>query len=323
MFQTINLIKDFNVVNGFLNLTITSSFYILFLDKVKNDLKYVNPDKNSPLYLVEYSSPNTNKPLHLGHVRNILLGYSMSKILQASGKRVNKTQIINDRGIHICKSIVAWLKFGENKSPDDLNEKGDFFVGKYYVLFDNKEYNIQVNTLLEDGQTEEYAKANAPIFMEAQDLLIKWEANDKEVRELWNKMNDWVYNGFEDTYKMLGVDFDSYYYESDTYLLGKKVVDIGLEKGVFYKKEDSSVWIDLSAEGLDEKIILRSDGTSVYMTQDLGTAYQRFLDHSKIDGMVYTVGNEQDYHFKVLFLILKKLVVKLGRKFISFKLWYG
>ena len=317
-----DLIKDFNVVNGFLNLTITSSFYILFLDKVKNDLKYghTEPKDDANLIMVEYSSPNTNKPLHLGHIRNNLLGYSISQILKANGNKIIKTQIINDRGIHICKSMVAWKLFGENKSPLDAGIKGDHFVGKFYVLF-NKEYNIQVKTLVEEGQTEEYAKANASIFMEAQDLLIKWEANDKEVRELWNKMNNWVYNGFEDTYKMLGVDFDSYYYESDTYLLGKKLIKEGVSKGVFYSKKDGSVWVDLKSDGLDEKLLLRSDGTSVYMTQDLGTAYQRFLDHSKIDGMVYTVGNEQDYHFKVLFLILKKLGYNWSKNL--FHLSYG
>ena len=317
-----DLIKDFNVVNGFLNLTITSSFYILFLDKVKNDLKYghTEPKDDANLIMVEYSSPNTNKPLHLGHIRNNLLGYSISQILKANGNKIIKTQIINDRGIHICKSMVAWKLFGENKSPLDAGIKGDHFVGKFYVLF-NKEYNIQVKTLVEEGQTEEYAKANASIFMEAQDLLIKWEANDKEVRELWNKMNNWVYNGFEDTYKMLGVDFDSYYYESDTYLLGKKLIKEGISKGVFYSKTDGSVWVDLKSDGLDEKLLLRSDGTSVYMTQDLGTAYQRFLDHSKIDGMVYTVGNEQDYHFKVLFLILKKLGYNWSKNL--FHLSYG
>ena len=303
-----DIIKAFNVVNGFLNLTITPSFYILFLDKVKNDLKYghLEPKNNADVIMVEYSSPNTNKPLHLGHIRNNLLGYSVSQILKANGKKIIKTQIINDRGIHICKSMVAWKLFGENKTPSDSGVKGDHFVGKFYILFNN-EYTTQVKSLIEDGQTEEYAKSNAPIFTEAQDLLRKWEANDKEVRELWKKMNEWVYGGFEYTYKMLGVDFDSYYYESETYLLGKKLINDGISKGVFYSKKDGSVWVDLKSDGLDEKLLLRSDGTSVYMTQDLGTAYQRFLDHSKINGMVYTVGNEQDYHFKVLFLILKKL----------------
>ena len=303
-----DIIKAFNVVNGFLNLTITPSFYILFLDKVKNDLKYghLEPENNADVIMVEYSSPNTNKPLHLGHIRNNLLGYSVSQILKANGKKIIKTQIINDRGIHICKSMVAWKLFGENKTPSDSGVKGDHFVGKFYILFNN-EYTAQVKSLIEDGQTEEYAKSNAPIFTEAQDLLRKWEANDKEVRELWKKMNEWVYGGFEYTYKMLGVDFDSYYYESETYLLGKKLINDGISKGVFYSKKDGSVWVDLKSDGLDEKLLLRSDGTSVYMTQDLGTAYQRFLDHSKINGMVYTVGNEQDYHFKVLFLILKKL----------------
>ena len=303
-----DIIKAFNVVNGFLNLTITPSFYILFLDKVKNDLKYghLEPENNADVIMVEYSSPNTNKPLHLGHIRNNLLGYSVSQILKANGKKIIKTQIINDRGIHICKSMVAWKLFGENKTPSDSGVKGDHFVGKFYILFNN-EYTTQVKSLIEDGQTEEYAKSNAPIYTEAQDLLRKWEANDKEVRELWKKMNEWVYGGFEYTYKTLGVDFDSYYYESETYLLGKKLINDGISKGVFYSKKDGSVWVDLKSDGLDEKLLLRSDGTSVYMTQDLGTAYQRFLDHSKINGMVYTVGNEQDYHFKVLFLILKKL----------------
>ena len=256
--------------------------------------------------MVEYSSPNTNKPLHLGHIRNNLLGYSVSQILKANGKKVIKTQIINDRGIHICKSMIAWKLFGESKTPSDQGVKGDHFVGKFYILY-NTEYNIQVKKLIKEGYSEEYAKANAPIFLESQELLRKWEANHDEVKKLWKKMNYWVYEGFEITYKALGVDFDSYYYESNTYLLGKKLVEEGVSKGVFFSKKDGSVWVDLKSEGLDEKLLLRSDGTSVYMTQDLGTAYQRFLDYSKINGVVYTVGNEQDYHFKVLFLILKKL----------------
>jgi len=304
----LDLIEDFNIVKGFLNLTITSSFYISFLNKVKNDLKYghIEPKNDANLIMVEYSSPNTNKPLHLGHIRNNLLGYSVSQILKANGNKIVKTQIINDRGIHICKSMIAWKLFGENKTPSDYNLKGDQFVGKFYVLF-NQEFNTQVKRLIEDGQTEEFAKVNAPIYIKAKDFLKKWESNDKEVRDLWGRMNNWVYDGFENTYKKLGVDFDSYYYESDTYLLGKKIIKEGISKGVFYSKKDGSVWVDLRPDGLDEKLLLRSDGTSVYMTQDLGTAFQRFIDYPQISGMVYTVGNEQDYHFKVLFLILKKL----------------
>jgi len=301
-------VNGFNVIQGFLNLSISPFYYLNFLNNCLSDVNYgfINPDKNSPLYLVEYSSPNTNKPLHLGHVRNILLGYSMSKILQASGKRVNKTQIINDRGIHICKSIVAWLKFGENKSPDDLNEKGDFFVGKYYVLFD-KVYKEEINELISSGFTKIEAEQTSPIFTEAKELLRKWEAGDKKVIDVWKLMNGWVYNGFNKTYKDLGVNFDSLYYESDTYLIGKDIIAHGLDKQIFFKKDDGSVWIDLSDEGLDEKLLLRSDGTSVYMTQDLGTAYKRYKDNPEMKGLIYTVGNEQDYHFNVLFKVLKKL----------------
>ena len=304
----LDLIKDYNVVNGFLNLKINSSFYIHFLDKIRQESKFghIKPKKDADLIMIEYSSPNTNKPLHLGHIRNNLLGYSISQILKANGKKIIKTQIINDRGIHICKSMIAWKLFGENKSPSDEKLKGDHFVGKFYILY-NEEYKAQVKSIMNTGKTIEYAQANAPIFLKAQDLLRKWEANDKEVRKLWKKMNNWVYDGFEFTYKTLGVDFDSYYYESDTYLLGKNLIEEGITKGVFYSKKDGSIWVDLKSDGLDEKLLLRSDGTSVYMTQDLGTAYKRFLDHSEINGMVYTVGNEQDYHFKVLFIILKKL----------------
>lgn len=303
-----DLITDYNVVNGFLNLKINSSFYINFLNKIRQESKFghIKPKKDADLIMIEYSSPNTNKPLHLGHIRNNLLGYSISQILKANGKKIIKTQIINDRGIHICKSMIAWKLFGENKSPSDEKLKGDHFVGKFYILY-NKEYKSQVKSIMDTGKTAEYAEANAPIFLKAQDLLRKWEANDKEVRKLWKRMNNWVYDGFEFTYKTLGVDFDSYYYESDTYLLGKNLIEEGISKGVFYSKNDGSVWVDLKPDGLDEKLLLRSDGTSVYITQDLGTAYKRFLDHSEINGMVYTVGNEQDYHFKVLFLILKKL----------------
>ena len=256
--------------------------------------------------MVEFSSPNTNKPLHLGHIRNNVLGYSVSRILEANGNRVVKTQIINDRGIHICKSMVAWKKFGKGETPDNSNIKGDQLVGKYYVIFDS-EYKKEIANLVDDGLLLDEAKQKAPILIEAQEMLRLWESNDEEVRVLWNKMNQWVYEGFEITYKNLGVSFDSYYYESDTYLLGKRIIDKGIKDHVFYKKEDGSVWIDLTNEGLDQKLLLRKDGTSVYMTQDLGTALKRLEDNPNLKGMVYTVGNEQDYHFKVLFLILKKL----------------
>jgi arginyl-tRNA synthetase len=296
------------LIQGFVNLVINSEFYIQFLNEIIQieDFGIAKPTDSDPLYLVEYSSPNTNKPLHLGHVRNILLGYSISKILEASGKKVNKTQIINDRGIHICKSIIAWLKYGNNTSPKDTGDKGDLFVGKYYVLFD-KIYKEEISELIKDGHTKVDAEKNSSIFLEAQNLLIKWEAGDEKVIELWSRMNSWVYEGFDKTYTDLGVDFDSYYYESKTYLLGKEIIRKGLDNNIFFKKEDGSVWIDLSDEGLDEKILLRSDGTSVYMTQDLGTAYLRYKDYPKMSGVIYTVGNEQDYHFKVLFRILNKL----------------
>ena len=256
--------------------------------------------------LVEYSSPNTNKPLHLGHVRNNLLGYSVSEILKASGKKVYKTQIINDRGIHICKSMLAWQKFGHGETPESTGLKGDKLVGNYYVKFD-QEYKKEVSQLILEGKTEEEAKKQSPILQEAQQMLLKWEAGNKEIVTLWKTMNAWVYAGFDITYKNLGVDFDSYYYESNTYILGKDNIEEGLKNGVFFKKEDGSVWIDLTEDGLDEKIVLRSDGTAVYMTQDIGTAVQRSKDYPDVNGMVYTVGNEQEYHFKVLFLILQKL----------------
>ncbi|MFL2666577.1 MAG: arginine--tRNA ligase [Flavobacteriaceae bacterium] len=301
-------VDNYNLIQGFLNLSINNKFYIEFLNQIIEDKNYgiLKPNTDDPLFLIEYSSPNTNKPLHLGHIRNILLGYSISEILKANGKNVHKTQIINDRGIHICKSIVAWLKFGKNSSPKDTYEKGDAFVGKYYVLFDEI-YKKEISKLINDGNEKDYAEKNAPIFLEAQDLLIRWEKGDKEVIDLWKKMNSWVYQGFDKTYNDLGVDFDSYYYESNTYLLGKEIISKGLKNNIFYKKKDGSVWIDLSDEGLDEKILLRSDGTSVYMTQDLGTAYLRHKDHPNMDGVIYTVGNEQDYHFKVLFKILNRL----------------
>ena len=302
-----NLVCDFNVIKGFLNLVIADSYYINFLNDIKDNPQYGLAAPNSKeALLVEYSSPNTNKPLHLGHIRNNLLGYSVAEILKAAGHKVYKTQIINDRGIHICKSMIAWQRFGNGETPESTGLKGDKLVGNYYVAFD-KAYKTEIEQLIAEGKTKEEAEKQAPIFLEAQELLRKWEAGDAEVLALWKKMNSWVYDGFGVTYKNLGVDFDSNYYESNTYLLGKDIVEQGLAKGVFFKKEDGSVWCDLTADGLDEKLVLRSDGTSVYITQDMGTATQRVKDYPDVKGMVYTVGNEQDYHFKVLFLILKKL----------------
>src|SRR5690606_34250239 len=296
----------FNVVSGFLNIVISDKYYLDFFDQIKNSENFGSVTQGEEAVMVEYASPNTNKPLHLGHVRNVLLGYSVAQILKASGKKVYKTQVINDRGIHICKSMLAWQKFGNGETPQSTGLKGDKLVGNYYVAFD-KEYKNQINELIAQGKSEEEAKKQAPIMLEAQQMLLDWEAGKPEVLELWNTMNSWVYDGFDVTYKNIGVDFDKNYYESNTYLLGKDIVEEGLEKGIFYKKEDGSVWIDFTDEGLDEKLVLRSDGTSVYITQDIGTAIQRVKDFSDINGMVYTVGNEQDYHFKVLFLILKKL----------------
>mgnify|MGYP006167868261 FL=1 len=298
----------FNVVSGFLNLVVSDNYYLSFFNQIKsnNTFGFVTPTATEKAVMVEYSSPNTNKPLHLGHVRNNLLGYSVAEIIKASGKKVYKTQIINDRGIHICKSMLAWQKFGEGQTPETTQLKGDKLVGNFYVKFD-QEYKAQIHELTAKGFSEEDAKKQAPIILEAQEMLRKWEAGDAEVVALWKKMNQWVYDGFAETYTNLGVDFDSYYYESNTYLLGKEVVQFGLEKGIFEKDPDGSVWIDLTADGLDRKIVLRSDGTAVYMTQDIGTAIQRVKDFPNVGGMVYTVGNEQDYHFKVLFLILKKL----------------
>lgn len=306
--ENVSQVTGFNVVSGFLNIVVSDGYYIDFFNRIKEDQKFglVTPSDTEKAIMVEYSSPNTNKPLHLGHVRNNLLGYSVAEIIKASGKKVYKTQIINDRGIHICKSMLAWQKFGNQETPESTGLKGDKLVGNYYVAFD-KAYKEQINQLIAQGKTEEEAKKQAPIMLEAQEMLKKWESGDAEVLGLWNKMNQWVYDGFATTYKNLGVDFDSYYYESNTYLLGKDVVQIGLEKGIFEKDPDGSVWIDLTAEGLDRKVVLRSDGTAVYMTQDIGTAIQRVNDFPDVGGMVYTVGNEQDYHFKVLFLILKKL----------------
>ena len=300
-------VVSYNIVSGFLNLLIADEYYLSFFNSVKENSEYGFSDTISDeAVMVEYSSPNTNKPLHLGHIRNNLLGYSMSEIYKASGKKVYKTQIINDRGIHICKSMIAWLDYGNGETPASTNLKGDKFVGDYYIKFDQV-YKKEVEELIKSGVTEEEAKQNAPILLRAKEMLIQWESGDKEVVELWKKMNGWVYEGFEETYKNLGVDFDSYYYESDTYLLGKEFIFSGLKSGVFYKKDDGSVWCDLTEDGLDEKIVLRADGTAVYMTQDIGTAVQRVKDCPDINSMVYTVGNEQDYHFKVLFLILKKL----------------
>ena len=301
-------VARFNVVSGFLNIVIADAYYLNFFNGIKDDTRYgfVTPSPDAKAVMVEYSSPNTNKPLHLGHVRNNLLGYSVAEIIKASGKKVYKTQIINDRGIHICKSMLAWQKFGNGQTPETSGLKGDKLVGNYYVAFD-KAYKEEINQLMAEGKTEEEAKKQAPILLEAQEMLLKWEAGDTAVKALWSTMNQWVYDGFATTYKNLGVDFDSYYYESNTYLLGKDVVQVGLDKGIFERDPDGSVWIDLTDEGLDRKIVLRSDGTAVYMTQDIGTAIQRVKDMSDVGGMVYTVGNEQDYHFKVLFLILKKL----------------
>ena len=307
LLDNIALVKGFNVVKGFLNIEISDAYYLNFFESIKDKQNFGFAEKtDNKAIMVEYSSPNTNKPLHLGHVRNVLLGYSVAEILKASGKKVYKTQIINDRGIHICKSMLAWKRFGNGETPELTGLKGDKLVGNYYVKFDQT-YKTEISDLIEQGISEDEAKKNAPILLEAQEMLIKWEAGDEDVVALWEKMNGWVYKGFEETYKNIGVDFDKYYYESQTYLLGKEFVAEGLKSGVFEKDPDGSVWCDLTEDGLDRKIVLRSDGTAVYMTQDIGTAIQRIKDYPDVGGMVYTVGNEQDYHFKVLFLILKKL----------------
>lgn len=304
--EKVTEIQSFNSVKGFLNLALNDSVYISDFEKIKNNATYgFQPIDEQDAVMVEYSSPNTNKPLHLGHIRNNLLGYSVAEILKASGKKVIKTQIVNDRGIHICKSMLAWQKFGEGETPETSGLKGDKLVGKYYVAFD-KAYKEQINELIAQGKDEETAKKEAPILLEAQEMLRKWEAGDAETVALWKKMNQWVYDGFEVTYKNLGVDFDFVDYESQTYLLGKDIVENGLAKGVLYKKEDGSIWCDLSAENMDDKLLLRGDGTSVYMTQDLGTAVKRHEDYA-IKQLIYTVGNEQNHHFNVLFTILKKL----------------
>ena len=301
-----NIISGFNVVKGFLNLEVTNAAWLETFNELYSTPNFGFSEPNGSEFMVEYSSPNTNKPLHLGHLRNNFLGNSVARVLEANGTKVHKVQIINDRGIHICKSMLAWQKFGNGETPESSGMKGDKLVGKYYVLFD-QEYKKQIEELAAGGMDKEEAEKKAPIMLEAQEMLRKWEHKDPEVYSLWQTMNGWVYGGFDTTYTTMGVDFDKLYYESDTYLLGKDEVLKGVEVGIFYKKEDGSVWVDLTEDGLDHKLLLRADGTSVYMTQDIGTAIQRFKDYPNITGQVYTVGNEQDYHFKVLFLILQKL----------------
>ena len=315
------VIAAFNVVKGFLNLSISAGYWIELLEKIDKADAWgtVKATEESPLVMVEYSSPNTNKPLHLGHIRNNLLGYALSNIIAANGNRVVKTNIVNDRGIHICKSMLAWQKWGEGASPESCGKKGDHLIGDYYVAFD-KHYKAEIAELMEKGMSKEEAEAASPLMAEAREMLVKWEAGDKDVRALWEQMNNWVYEGFDETYKRLGVDFDKIYYESDTYLVGKETVLSGLEKGLFYRREDGSVWADLTKEGLDEKLLLRSDGTSVYMTQDIGTAQLRFRDYP-IDKMVYVVGNEQNYHFQVLSLLLDRLGFSWGKGLVHFS--YG
>ena len=319
--QIPEVIQDFNVIKGFLNLTIQPSQWIdLLLDiQQQEHFGFVPVTEDSPLVMIEYSSPNTNKPLHLGHVRNNLLGWALANVMQANGNKVVKTNIVNDRGIHICKSMLAWQYYGNGETPESSGKKGDHLIGNYYVAFD-QHYREQVKELVEKGMDEETAKQEAPLIKEAHDMLVKWEQNDPEVRSLWKRMNDWVYAGFDETYKALGVGFDKIYYESETYLEGREKVEEGLEKGLFYRREDGSVWADLTPEGLDEKLLLRSDGTSVYMTQDIGTAKLRFQDFP-IDKMIYVVGNEQNYHFQVLSILLDKLGFKWGKDLVHFS--YG
>ncbi|MBQ8606987.1 MAG: arginine--tRNA ligase [Bacteroidaceae bacterium] len=322
-------IADYNVIKGFLNLTVSSACWIELLNEIHSDAQYgiTEANENSPLVMIEYSSPNTNKPLHLGHVRNNLLGHALANIVKANGNKVVKTNIVNDRGIHICKSMLAWLKYGEGETPESSGKKGDHLIGDYYVAFD-KHFKAEVKELaaqymaegLNAEEAEEKAKAESPLMKEAREMLVKWEANDPEVRALWEKMNNWVYAGFDETYKMMGVGFDKIYYESQTYLEGKEKVEEGLQKGFFYRKEDGSVWADLTAEGLDHKLLLRGDGTSVYMTQDIGTAKLRFQDYP-IDKMIYVVGNEQNYHFQVLSILLDKLGFEWGKDLVHFS--YG
>ena len=316
-----NAVSKFNVVKGFLNLVISSQSWLELLQAINTDDQFgiVCVTEASPLVMIEYSSPNTNKPLHLGHVRNNLLGSSLARIIAANGNKVVKTNIVNDRGIHICKSMLAWLKYGNGETPESSGKKGDHLIGDYYVAFD-QHYRQEVKELMAQGMDEEQAKQEAPLIKEAHEMLVKWEQNDPEVRALWKKMNEWVYAGFDETYKMMGVSFDKIYYESDTYLEGKEKVIEGLEKGIFYRREDGSVWADLTSEGLDEKLLLRSDGTSVYMTQDIGTAKLRFQDYP-IDKMIYVVGNEQNYHFQVLSILLDKLGFKWGKDLVHFS--YG
>ena len=313
------LIARFNAVQGFLNLVIDDTFWVHQLEAIDADAHYGQQPDRHQLMMVEYSSPNTNKPLHLGHVRNNLLGYSIARIQEANGWRVVKTNIVNDRGIHICKSMLAWLKFGNGETPESSGKKGDHLIGDYYVRFD-KEYKAQIAELMANGLDEETAKREAPLMREAQEMLRKWEANDPEVRALWARMNEWVYAGFDETYRRMGVSFDKIYYESNTYLEGKSEVEKGLASGQFYRREDGSVWADLTKDGLDEKLLLRSDGTSVYMTQDIGTAKLRFQDYP-IDKMVYVVGNEQEYHFKVLSILLDRLGFPFGKELVHFS--YG
>ena len=315
------LVESFNVVKGFLNLSIATSCWTELLEKIDQTEKWgtTAATDESPLVMVEYSSPNTNKPLHLGHIRNNLLGYALSNIIAANGNKVVKTNIVNDRGIHICKSMLAWQKWGEGETPASSGKKGDHLIGDYYVAFD-KHYKAELNELMAKGMSKEEAEAASPLMAEAREMLVKWEQGDKEVRALWEQMNNWVYEGFDETYKRLGVDFDKIYYESDTYLVGKETVLGGLENGIFYRRDDNSVWADLTNDGLDEKLLLRSDGTSVYMTQDIGTAQLRFRDYP-IDKMVYVVGNEQNYHFQVLSLLLDKLGFSWGKGLVHFS--YG
>lgn len=314
-------VAAFNVIKGFLNLTVASATWIELLNEIHADAQYgiVSADENAPLVMIEYSSPNTNKPLHLGHVRNNLLGNALANIVMANGNKVVKTNIVNDRGIHICKSMLAWQKYGKGETPESSGKKGDHLVGDYYVAFD-KHYKAEVAELMEKGMSKEEAEAASPLMNEAREMLVKWEAGDPEVRALWQMMNNWVYTGFDETYRKMGVGFDKIYYESNTYLEGKEKVMEGLEKGFFFKKEDGSVWADLTAEGLDHKLLLRGDGTSVYMTQDIGTAKLRFADYP-IDKMIYVVGNEQNYHFQVLSILLDKLGFEWGKSLVHFS--YG
>ena len=319
--QNCDAISKFNVVKGFLNLSIADSAWLTLLADIDADEHYGHRhvDENSPLVMIEFSSPNTNKPLHLGHVRNNLLGWSLAQIMQANGNKVVKTNIVNDRGIHICKSMLAWQKWGNGETPETSGKKGDHLIGDYYVAFD-KHYREEIKELMAQGMDEETAKQEAPLIKEAHEMLVKWEQNDPEVRALWEKMNNWVYAGFDETYKKMGVSFDKIYYESQTYLKGKAKVEEGLAKGLFERHEDNSVWADLTNEGLDQKLLLRSDGTSVYMTQDIGTAEMRFQDHP-IDKMIYVVGNEQNYHFQVLSILLDRLGFKWGKELVHFS--YG